>query len=177
MKPIHVAAIVVVCAITSAALALYEVIDEGIWPRTWPAELEPLRKQARTLEGPMVAARHYEIPFTNRAEFEAAWPHVLKVKSAGAPVILVRGPHEWVGATMPAGVRVHARPEGTDRRAAPEGPLPGHESNVRAKWMWTTYIELVIDGDVVDLNRIALPPDTPVIDERFNKKVDAAKAD
>jgi hypothetical protein len=29
------------------------------------------------------------------------------------------------------------------------------------------YIELIVDGDVVDLNRIPLPPDTPVIDERF----------
>jgi hypothetical protein len=24
-----------------------------------------------------------------------------------------------------------------------------------------------VDGDIVDLNRIPLPPDTPIIDERF----------
>jgi hypothetical protein len=29
------------------------------------------------------------------------------------------------------------------------------------------YIELIFDGDIVDLNRIPLPPDTPIIDERF----------
>jgi hypothetical protein len=25
----------------------------------------------------------------------------------------------------------------------------------------------VVDGEIVDLNRIPLPPDTPIIDERF----------
>jgi hypothetical protein len=33
--------------------------------------------------------------------------------------------------------------------------------------MNTTYIELVVDGDIVDLNRIPLSEDTPLIDERF----------
>jgi hypothetical protein len=28
-------------------------------------------------------------------------------------------------------------------------------------------IELVVDGDIVDLNRIGLPMDTPIIDKRF----------
>ena len=31
----------------------------------------------------------------------------------------------------------------------------------------TTYLELVVDGDIVDLNRIPLPADTPINDERF----------
>jgi hypothetical protein len=26
---------------------------------------------------------------------------------------------------------------------------------------------LIVDGEIVDLNRISLPPDTPIIDERF----------
>ena len=34
--------------------------------------------------------------------------------------------------------------------------------------MNTTFIELTVDGNIVDLNRIALPEDTPIIDERFN---------
>jgi hypothetical protein len=33
--------------------------------------------------------------------------------------------------------------------------------------MYTNYIDLIVDGDVVDLNRIPLPADTPIIDERF----------
>ena len=32
----------------------------------------------------------------------------------------------------------------------------------------TITIELIVDGEIVDLNRIPLPPDTPIIDERFN---------
>ena len=36
--------------------------------------------------------------------------------------------------------------------------------------MYTNFIELVVDGDIVDLNRIRLPAETPIIDERFKKK-------
>jgi hypothetical protein len=31
----------------------------------------------------------------------------------------------------------------------------------------TIYIELIVDGEIVDLNRIPLPKDTPIVDERF----------
>ena len=37
----------------------------------------------------------------------------------------------------------------------------------RQIWMYTTFIELIVDGNVVDLNRIPLPADTQIIDERF----------
>ena len=47
--------------------------------------------------------------------------------------------------------------------------LPGVTS-VRERWMWTTFVELVVDGDVVDLNRIPLPPDAPIVDLRFGPK-------
>jgi len=50
--------------------------------------------------------------------------------------------------------------------------------DVRTKWSNTTYIELVVDGEIVDLNRIPLPPDTPIVDERFKdgkKAPDKAK--
>ena len=47
---------------------------------------------------------HYTIPFTKREEFEAAWPHLLKVKPKGAPILLVRGPSFWL---KDAGVCVH----------------------------------------------------------------------
>lgn len=33
-----------------------------------------------------------------------------------------------------------------------------------------TEIELVVDGTIIDLNRILLPPDTPIIDRRFQEK-------
>jgi len=154
------------CVVCSTVYALYEVSNEGTWPKSWPKELEPLRKQSRTLEGPMFAHRHYQIPFTKREEFESAWPHLLKVKSKGAPIILVRGPKTDFMEIKPAGVLIHSPPAQTDKRANPEAPLPGQEY-VRATWMWTTFIELVVDGEIVDLNRIPLPADTPIIDERF----------
>ena len=63
---------------------------------------------------------------------------------------------------------IHSREEGADPVTEPEGPRPGNwDGNVRGRWHWTTYIELVVDGEIVDLNRIPLPADTPIIDERF----------
>jgi hypothetical protein len=124
----------------------YSVSDQGTWPKSWPKELEPLRKQARTLVGPKVEYRNYAIPFTKREEFESAWPHLLKVKSNGAAVHLVRGPNFFLGEQNKAGVVVHSPPLGR------EDP---------------TYVILVVDGEIVDLNRIPLPADTPIIDERF----------
>lgn len=147
-------------------MPFYEVADEGTWPKTWPAELEPLRKQARTLVGPMLENRHYEIPFTKREKFEAAWPHLLKVKSRGAPIILVKKTTFF--RVKPAGVLVHTPPvllEG--KKGRPEEPIPAQD-NPRTTWMNTSFIELVVDGEIVDLNRIALPADTPIIDERFD---------
>ena len=115
----------------------------------------------------MVAQSHYEIPFANREEFEAAWPHLLKVKSKGAPIILVRGPKTDFMEVKPAGVLIHSPPLGQNENpGTPEAPIPG-VVNVRERWMNTTFIELVVDGNIVDLNRIALPADTPIVDERF----------
>lgn len=150
------------------AFAVYSVSNEGTWPKSWPKELEPLRKQAKTLVGPMVPNCHYIIPFTKREEFEAAWPHILEVKSKGAPIILVCGPKMDFFEVQPAGVLIHTPPLDIDRRAVPDGPIPGITSKER--WMNTTYIELVVDGNIVDLNRIPLPPDTPIIDERFTHR-------
>jgi len=157
------------CTILSAYGA-YEIENEGTWPQSWPKELEPLRKQARTLTGPMALQPHYEIPFTKREDFESAWPHILKIKSQGAPIILVRGPDASLGTTIKAGVRIYAPPPVKVNRSIPKAPLSG-QSNVRDSWMYTTFVELIVDGDVVDLNRIPLPANTPMIDERFKDRM------
>ncbi|MFZ5832454.1 MAG: hypothetical protein ACOY3P_20395 [Planctomycetota bacterium] len=118
----------------------------------------------------MLPHRHYLIPFTSRDEFEAAWPHLLKVKSKGAPIILVRGPKTDFMVVKPAGVVIHSPPAGTDQQAKAdlEELLGGNRrGDPRVRWMWTTYIELAVDGEIVDLNRIPLPADTPIIDQRF----------
>lgn len=153
------------CAATSV-YALYSVANEGLWPKTWSKELEPLRKQSRTLVGPLLEARHYAIPFTKREDFEAAWPLLLQAKTKGAPIMLVRGKNFFLD-QREAGVVVHSPPEGQNQNPnTPEAPIPGDRSP-RSKWMYTTYIELVVDGQIVDLNRIELPADTPIVDERF----------
>ena len=105
-------------------------------------------------------------PFTSREEFEAAWPHILKVKSKGAPIILVHGPKTDFFKVEPAGVMIQTPPVGSQE---PEEPVPGDRS-VRSKWQKATFIELVVDGQIVDLNRIELPANTPIVDERFRKK-------
>ena len=151
-RTIAVLAAIAFCAACSVH-ADYSVTGKGTWPQSWPKELEPLRKQASTFEGPLAPHQHYAIPFTKREEFESAWPHILKVKSKGAPVRLVRGPNFFLGAHSKAGVVVHCSPSGqAGNPAAPGVPI---------------YIELVVDADIVDLNRIPLPADTPIVDERF----------
>lgn len=152
------------------ALYSYSVSNRGEWPKSWPKRLEPLRERSRTLEGPMAPHRHYAIPFIKREEFESAWPQILEVKTKGAPVLLVRGPNFFLGEERKAGVVVHCPPLGqSSNPGTPEAPIPG-VTNPRERWMNTNYIELVVDGEIVDLNRIPLPADTPIVDERFKVK-------
>ncbi|HZL91076.1 MAG TPA: hypothetical protein VFB96_22105 [Pirellulaceae bacterium] len=143
---------IAIFAVVAGVRADYSVADKGLWPETWPLELEGLRKQAKTYEGPLVLTRRYLIPFTKREEFEAAWPHILKVKSKGAPIILVRGPKTDFFKIEPAGVLIQTPP-------VDQAPEAGD----------VTVITLVVDGKIVDLNRIELPADTPIVDERFKK--------
>ncbi len=209
-----IVAFLVLCAVYSV-YALYEVTNEGAWPKNWPKQLEPLRKQAHTMVHSQRGAIHV-IPFTSRAEFEAAWPHILSVKSSKAPLILLSSPDKSLG-EIKAGVRIFSPLTGTlitpKGKQYPPGaeahirdgkflkigpPWPDHvksESGALPKYVlyendkWTPYtkkkakeysdkrlhhirrarteIELVVDGDVVDLNRIPLPLDTPIIDKRF----------
>jgi hypothetical protein len=172
VKKTFVLAVVIFFAATASVSALYSVANSGKWPETWPKELESLRATSKTYVGPMMEHEHYLIPFKTRDEFEAAWPHILKLKSKGAPLILLRGPKTDFMPIEPAGVLIHTPPRGTDTQKNPEEPLGGigWETNVRGRWMWTTYIELVVDGEIVDLNRIPLPADTPIFDERFHKQ-------
>ncbi len=170
-KPIAIFAAVAVLTLASTAYALYSVADTGTWPKSWPSELEPLRKQTRTLVGPTMANQHFAMRFTDREEFESAWPHLLKVKSKGAPIFLVRGSNFFLGKGH-TGAVIHCPPKGQWENAnTPEGPIK-HATHPRTRWGNTNYIELMVDGKIVDLNRIPLPADTPVIDERFEKSAE-----
>ena len=136
------------------AYAEYGIEDRGTWPETWPKELDSLRKQSRTLDGPLPGVLHYQIPFAKREEFESAWQHLLKVKSKGAPIILMPSPYTRLG-RIDAGVFIHT-------------PLAGAVDP--ADLQRCIYIELIVDGKIVDLNRIPLPADTPIIDQRFKEE-------
>ena len=181
--------------------------------------MEPLRKHSHTLAHSSVAI--YEIPFANQEEFESAWPHILKLKSKEAPVILLSGPHKKLAGTVNAGVRilspvtgilvsakgtrffprpdvpgleafisdhkfVKIGPPWPDHIKSESGALPKYVFNEDGKWAphdpdankesfrvrtrARIDIELVVDGDIVDLNRIPLPADTPMIDKRFKDR-------
>lgn len=163
-----------------AAYALYGIRDTGTWPKSWPRELEALRKQSRTLEHLDAGSLHYAIRFNNRKQFETAWKHILKVKTKGAPIFLVRAPNFFLYDKVKAGVVVHCPPIGnTNNPAAPEAPMSGVKE-ARMRWMNTTNIELVVDDDIINLNRIKLPSNSPIIDERFkdeeSKKLDFRSA-
>lgn len=138
----------------------YGVTDRGTWPDSWPKELEQLRKQSQTYEGPKEPLLVYAIPFTERADFESAWPHILSAKSKGALIVLRRGPSFWLNGKS-HGVCIHTPPKG-------QAPIvDGKDAN--GNWEQTIYVELSIDGEIIDLNRTHLPPDTPIIDERFKE--------
>jgi hypothetical protein len=126
----------------------------GKWPKTWPKELEPLRKEAWTWEHGF-GGMSYDIPFATREEFEAAWPHILTLKAKDARIYLLRGSHLRVGEGKSAGVRV----------CPPRKLTPAELEKLPADIVTTIW--LVVDGEIVDLNRVALPADTTIIDERF----------
>jgi len=131
MKRAIVLLAVIALGTAASVFADYSVRDEGMWPKSWPKELEPLRKQARTLVGPEELNRHYAIPFSKRAEFESAWPHIVKVNSKRASIYLRRASNSFLGGGNKAGVVVHCPPAGQA-----EEPM---------------HIDLIVDGDVVDL--------------------------
>lgn len=172
------------------------------WNPTWPAALEPFRQQTNVWGvGHGIQETVFDVTFSDRAQFEKAWPAILKLKSPGAPLILDKAPsyHDVSGATMGPGVRVlwpsggvGSVPGGKPLRAwAPwpesiksaSGQLP--EYVVATKDTWVPFSEdapkgfrhrarvdlvLVVDGQVVDLNRIPLPKDTPIVDRRFDER-------
>ncbi len=161
-------ALLAIGTVGGVANALWLVSDHGAWPATWPKELEPLRKGAGTIRGSELDLVIHHLPFAKREEFEAAWPHLVAIKTKGAPIVLVRSPGtHWHFGKTKAGVIVHCPPGGKDPDK-PVGPTEG-TSNFTTRWRWTTWIELVVDGDVVDLNRIRLPEDAPIVDQRFGE--------
>lgn len=166
MKRIIALLVVSIFCIQSSVQADYLVSNRGEWPESWPKQLESLREQARTLEGPLAPQFHYQIPFTSREQFEAAWPHLLKVASEGAPLILLKSPYTRLG-RIDAGVFIHTPVRQIDKLKEFVDEVDEDDYRINS-----TYIELIVDGKIVDLNRIQLPADMPIIDKRFEKQKD-----
>src|SRR5262249_27780597 len=107
MKRAAMIVIAIVVFLACPLFAEYTFENKGSWTDSCPKELDGLRKQSRTFEGPLQPLLHYAIPFTKRESFEAAWPHLLKVKSKGTSIVLRRAPNFWLGGDSNAGVCVH----------------------------------------------------------------------
>ena len=133
------------------------VVEKGDWPENWPKELDGLRKQSKTLVSK--SSRHFAIRFKSREEFERLWPHLLSIRTKGAPVVIAKSPSVFLG--HEAGIVVHS--------PIPElvNASPVDATNFRQRLPHTIYIELVSDGDIIDLNRIQLSTDDLVVDQRF----------
>ncbi|MCE9525917.1 MAG: hypothetical protein K8R36_07675 [Planctomycetales bacterium] len=99
------------------------------------------------------------------------------MKTKGAPIILVRGPKTSFFSVKPAGVHIQTPP--VDARQKEAVPEVASEDAKKAHGAWrtnATYIELVVDGEIVDLNRLPLPADTLIIDERFQEEKKPVKS-
>jgi len=190
MKKVPVlVALIVLCSVcpTHALWLMAPCSQGGVWPKNWPKELEPLRKQARQLvfsgmnrpDAPAtLAISRFEIPFSDREQFESAWPHILTLKNDGVPFTLlpVTDVRVQQGSTVriekTSGVRIlvstpitPADPKAADRALRDINDPKALGRAVPPEYV--TGIELVVDGNVVDLNRIRLPANTPIIDKRF----------
>lgn len=183
---------------STLCFALVMTDSTGRWPASWPKELEPYRKVARTVDVACgIQEKAYEIPIYNRDEFEKMWPYILKLTSKGSLLIIEKGPSNYFSSTIETGIRILAlsegvsiSPDGTRLEAgepwpdyvkSPSGELPEYVTHKYGKWIpWTPFysngfryrarvdIVLVTDGKVIDPNRISLPLGTSVI--KKNKK-------
>lgn len=139
----------------------------------------------------------YEIQFKDQAQFESLWPALLSVKDEGAPIILELAPSYYPisGSTQVTGVRILCPVSGISAIASEPGPIQPPWKGFLDNWEgtlpeyvtqsegnWAVFVDqertgfrfrsridlvLLVDGDIVDLNRIKLPADTSIIDHRF----------
>ncbi|HBF35028.1 TPA: hypothetical protein DDW35_10760 [Candidatus Sumerlaeota bacterium] len=184
----------VVLWLASSCFAMVTISDKGTWPDTWPQELERYRDQAKSFGiGTGSQEDMHQIAFQSSKDFEQAWPYILKLKSKGAPITLelTSATYAYGVAPITAGVRIFCPARITPSGIPPwvndiqqtSETLPEYVMQKNNQWVpwdgtWEkgfryrarTEIELVVDGEIVNLNRISLPPDTPIIDNRFNGK-------
>lgn len=163
--------------VATISFGVYGVHEEGMWPNSWPEELESFRAQSRTFTHDSGVI--HEIPFTNREEFETAWPHILTLLSKGVALELPASPHNVFG-TMKAGVLIPTpwtgqliSPDGTVHPTAAESGIPADnfllpsDRSIIDKRLKERpgKIEVIVDGEIVDWENISRRASTP----RLNK--------
>ncbi len=201
---ICVFSIVSIFLCSTSVLAKVGIYPEGHWPKSWPEELEPYREQATTYcVAHGTQENVYEIRFEDREKFEKVWPAILRLKSKGAPITLLRlGDTLFAEKRWVPSVRIYSPPYNTDRIASlgnlrdwrmseveppwPEsiksstGQLPEYVEQTQdgswvpeqkgeptgVKYRARIDIHLVVDGKIIDLSRIRLPENTPIVDRR-----------
>ncbi len=208
--------IIITLFCSTLSLAVVGIRSGGTWPPDWPAQLEPYRRQATTLE---IAAGNqenvYDIHFDKRDKFENIWPTILKLKSKGAPLRLrsieipfkegalfnnekptvrIYAPvYPAYECYRPGGKKLLPGPPWPDSIKSPSGELPEYVTVSQDGMTWEPVkeekpsnekppigfiyrarieIELVVDGKIIDLNRIHLPSETLIIDRRKLEKQD-----
>ena len=149
----------------------------------------------------------YEIPFDSLEEFEKAWPYIASLKSNGAPLVLEKSPSSYRSFKLAVGVRILTPPRDAlygstggkplspgppwpDSAKLARGDLPEYVKIEDGKWVPAEGepahgrlvrarqdVILVCDGEIIDINRIALPPNTPIIDRRFEEQAGPSHAD
>ena len=106
----------VLVGIASPGHALRIEMGEGMWPESWPEELEPLRGQSNSIQaGIGIAEVIYDITFTSREQFESVWPAILNLKSPGAPL------RRFGGYNQRPMVRIYAPPSTGAIDLGPDG--------------------------------------------------------
>ena len=217
-------AILVLASWSELGLCIVFTGEGGKWPKDWPAELEPLRARATTINVATGVQEHiYEIEFASNEEFVKAWPALLQVRTPGSPLRLQRtrtpkaGSWESIASNSTPKVRIYAPVSTTNHRGrvadyGHDGPTAGKQPKMlpyntgppwpadltTAKGELPEYvqavprdgkemliavknedkprgfryrarvdIELVVDGNVIDLNRIEFPKDAQILDRRF----------
>jgi len=184
-----------IAAVSGLCFASRTIYDRGVWPESWPAELDEFRAQGKTVITGTgfkdVWETSHEISFSSREKFERAWPHILSLMGEGSSIILERTPSKRWSTPIRAGVRILCPSSGPVINGLHSPEHLDFESGTRPEYIvagrgWhvaydgdngdavDTFIlrarvdiVLVVDGKIVDMNRIPLLDNTPIIDNRF----------
>lgn len=103
-------------------------------------------------------------PDVNFLRIGPPWPEDIRSESGGLPECVIYENGKWAPYTDEMQkVFEKLEEEEIKRKEKMHDVIRPYYFRQRAR----VEIELVVDGDIVDLNRIPLPPDTPIIDKRF----------